>query len=170
MTKGSEFSRLYEESRTMKKGERRQFLFENMRKYFRSDTDAKSYVEKKLQDRHRAMIARRIRFTRKAHLNDFNYFVTFTYADEKHTEDSCSLPCAWACFPPGRRAWSRRKLKQAGRAGGGVVLPAVLCAAVIFCPGPAPRNAAGGTVSRFFRAVLCAAPEGSDSPLYRVVL
>lgn len=79
VTKGSEFSRLYEESRTMKKGERRQCLFENMRKYFRSDTDAKSYVEKKLQDRHRAMIARRIRFTRKAHLNDFNYFVTVTY-------------------------------------------------------------------------------------------
>ena len=79
VTKGSEFSRLYEESRTMKKGERRQFLFGNMRKYFRSDTDAKSYVEKKLQDRHRAMIARRIRFTRKAHLNAFNYFVTVTY-------------------------------------------------------------------------------------------
>lgn len=58
---------------------------------------------------------------------------------------------------------SREKNKQAGRAGCGVVLPAVLCAAVIFCPGPAPRNAAGGTVSRFFRAVLCAAPEGSDS-------
>lgn len=64
----------------------------------------------------------------------------------------------------------RRKKKQAGRAVCGVVLPAVLCAAVIFCPGPAPRNAAGGTVSRFFRAALCAAPEGSDSPLYRVVL
>lgn len=65
---------------------------------------------------------------------------------------------------------SGEKKKQAGRAVCGVVLPAVLCAAVIFCPDPASRNAAGGTVSRFFRAVLCAAPEGSDSPLYRVVL
>lgn len=106
VTKGSEFSRLYEESRTMKKGERRQFLFENMRKYFRSDTDAKSYVEKKLQDRHRAMIARRIRFTRKAHLNAFNYFVTFTYSDEKHTEDSFrkKLLCCLGHFHT-RKGW-----------------------------------------------------------------
>ena len=52
------------------------------------------------------------------------------------------------------------KKKQAGRAVCGVVLPAVLCAAVIFCPGPAPRNAAGGTVSLFSQAVLFAVAGG----------
>lgn len=77
--------------------------------------------------------------------------------------DRCGHWCPMCCGS-GRAAGvdHEKKKKQAGRAGCGVVLPAVLCAAVIFCPGPAPRNAAGGTVSRFFRAVLCAAPEESD--------
>lgn len=32
--------------------------------------------------------ARKKRFLRKAHLNDFNYFVTLTYDDNKHSEES----------------------------------------------------------------------------------
>lgn len=34
------------------------------------------------------MICRRIRMTRKANLQDFNFFVTFTYDDKLHTEES----------------------------------------------------------------------------------
>ena len=48
-----------------------------------------------------------------------------------------------------------------------IITTAAMVAAIL--AGTAPK-AAGGTVSRFFRAALCAAPEGSDSPLYRVVL
>ena len=79
VTRAGEFSRLYEESKNRKRKDQKRFLLKNLRKFFRSDKDAEGFVEKKLQDKHRALIARRIRFTRKAQLNDFNYFVTVTY-------------------------------------------------------------------------------------------
>ena len=68
----------------------------------------------------------------------------------------------------GRRAWIRKK---AGRARRVWRVPA--CCAVCCCDLPAPAPLHGmppGCFSRFPGAVLCAAPEGSDSPLYRVVL
>lgn len=88
VTKTGEFARLYGECRTRKRKEQKKFLLRHLRKYFRTDSDAEGFVEKKLQDKRRALIARRIRFTRKAQLNDFNYFVTFTYDSQKHTEES----------------------------------------------------------------------------------
>lgn len=73
--------------------------------------------------------------------------------------DQCGRWCPMCCGSGRAAAWIEKK-KQAGRAVCGVVLPAVLCAAVIFCPGPAPRNAAGGTVSLFSQAVLFAVAGG----------
>lgn len=61
--------------------------------------------------------------------------------------------------------------KEAGRARRVWRVPA--CCAVCCCglPSPAPLHGMPpGCFSRFPGAVLCAAPEGSDSPLYRVVL
>lgn len=69
----------------------------------------------------------------------------------------------------GRRAWIRKK--EAGRARRVWRVPA--CCAVCCCDLPAPAPLHGmppGCFSRFPGAVLCAAPEGPDSPLYRVVL
>ncbi len=88
VTRGSEFNRLYEETKTMKKKEQKAYLIKNLRRLFKSDSQTESYVRKKLEDRHRAVITRRIRFKRKAYMNNFNYFVTFTYDDKKHTEET----------------------------------------------------------------------------------
>ena len=41
-----------------------------------------------LENKKRAIQARRLRFIRKAYMNDFNYFATFTYDDAKHDEQS----------------------------------------------------------------------------------
>ena len=75
LTKRGEFFRLYEESRELSAKERKGHLIKNLRKFFRSDAETEEYVGKKLKDKRRALIARRIRFTRKAQLNEFNYFV-----------------------------------------------------------------------------------------------
>lgn len=72
----------------MKKGGRKRYLIKNLRQFFKSDIAAESYVEKKLQNKRRALIARRIRFMRKANMHGFNYFVTFTYSDKLHTEET----------------------------------------------------------------------------------
>ena len=50
--------------------------------------DWDTFVEKEFDREHRNYRSRAKRFRRKAFLNDWNYFVTFTYDDKKGTEDS----------------------------------------------------------------------------------
>lgn len=82
------FEKLYAESDGMSKKVRRKFLCKGMRPYFTKEQDADAYVDSKLDAKLRNLIARKTRFIRKAYLNDFNYFVTFTYDDGKHDEAS----------------------------------------------------------------------------------
>lgn len=88
VTRISEFEKYYEASKGMEKTKRKKYLMKNLRQYFRSGIEAECYVEKRLKDKKRALFARRLRFVRKAYMHDFNYFVTLTYDDKKHTEES----------------------------------------------------------------------------------
>lgn len=63
----------------MRRWERKQYLLKNIRPLFKSDQEAASYVDKKLRDKKRALAERRLRFRRKAYMNDFNCVATVTY-------------------------------------------------------------------------------------------
>lgn len=82
------FEKLYAESDGMSKNARRKFLCKGMSPYFTKEQDADAYVASKLDAKLKSLIARKTRFIRKAYINDFNYFVTFTYDDSKHDETS----------------------------------------------------------------------------------
>ena len=56
--------------------------------YCKDYEDAKLFTELNLRRKRNNLIARRIRMTRKANLQDFTHFVTFTYSDALHTEQS----------------------------------------------------------------------------------
>ena len=57
--------------------------------YSKDYEDAKLFAELNLRRKRNNLIARRIRMTRKANLQeDFNFFVTLTYSNELHTEES----------------------------------------------------------------------------------
>ena len=88
MTKRELFNEVYKENVYKKYKERKAALIKAMRPYFKTEEAAKNYVESNLARKKRNLIARRIRLTRKANLQDFNYFVTFTYDGAKHTEES----------------------------------------------------------------------------------
>ena len=88
MTKKELFNELYQEYVFLKKRERREKLIAAMRPYFKTENDAKTFVDSNLERKLRNLIARRVRMTRKARLASFNYFCTFTYDDNKHTEES----------------------------------------------------------------------------------
>ena len=88
MTKKELFNELYQEYLFLKKRERREKLIEAMRPYFKTDDATKFFVESNLERKQRNLIARRIRLTRKINLHEFNFFVTFTYSDKLHTEES----------------------------------------------------------------------------------
>lgn len=88
MTKKELFNELYQEYVFLKKRERKEKLIVALRPYFKTDVATKHFVESNLERKTRNLIARRIRLTRKANLQDLNYFVTLTYNGELHTEQS----------------------------------------------------------------------------------
>ncbi len=88
MTKRELFNEVYKENVYKKSRERKAILLKAMRPYFKSDEATKNYVESNLERKKRNVIVRRIRLTRKANLQTFNYFVTFTYNGAIHTEES----------------------------------------------------------------------------------
>ncbi len=50
--------------------------------------DINAYVENKIKDKWRNRLARKRRFFRKAYLNEWNYYVTFTYDERKFDSDT----------------------------------------------------------------------------------
>lgn len=88
MTKKQLFEGLYKEYLFLKRWERRAKIIEAMCPYFKDEEHATLYVDTNLDRKRRNLIARRIRLTRKANLQNFNYFVMFTYDNALHTEDS----------------------------------------------------------------------------------
>ena len=87
-TKKALFEQFYRETLELKKKERRQVIIDGMKALFKTIEDTERYVDDNLERKQRNLIARRIRLTRKANLQEFNYFCTFTYDDKKHSEDS----------------------------------------------------------------------------------
>ena len=88
MTKKELFDQLYAEHRKLPKYKLKAFLLRSMLPYFQSEEQARVYVETNYCRKQRNLIARRVRMVRKANLQTFNYFVTFTYDSKKHTEES----------------------------------------------------------------------------------
>ena len=88
MTRKALFEELYAANLSLRKAERRRKIVAAMRPYFTGAEQTAAYVDRQLLRKYRNLIARRIRMVRKANLAYFNYFVTFTYSDRLHTEDS----------------------------------------------------------------------------------
>ena len=82
------FERLYKEHLYDSKRKRKREIIKGMLPYCKDYEDAKLFTELNLRRKRNNLIARRIRMTRKANLQDFNFFVTFTYSDALHTEQS----------------------------------------------------------------------------------
>ncbi len=88
MTKTELFKKLYKQTLNMTKRERKSFLIKGLAPYFSNLGSTKLFVEKRLNMERGNTIARRVRVMRKVNLNEFNYFVTFTFDDKLHTEES----------------------------------------------------------------------------------
>lgn len=82
------FERLYKEHLYDSKRKRKHEIIKGMLPYCKDYEDAKLFTELNIRRKRNNLIARRIRMTRKANLQDFTHFVTFTYSDALHTEQS----------------------------------------------------------------------------------
>lgn len=88
MTRKELFDELYMQTFDMKKRERKTYIVKQMLPYFKDGISCRAFVEKNFERKHRNMVCRKIRLWRKINHQTFNYFVTFTFDDKKHTEES----------------------------------------------------------------------------------
>lgn len=88
VTRKELFEELYKESLNLPKWQRKDHILKKMTPHFDSEDKARDYVNANMERKQRNLICKRIRMTRKANLQRFNYFVTFTYDNAKHTETS----------------------------------------------------------------------------------
>lgn len=88
MTRREYFDELYEYNRDLPRKEIKEEIMDKMRPYFAKEDDLDKYVELNIKRKEKNLSARMVRLYRKVHSMEFNYFCTFTYADEKHTEQS----------------------------------------------------------------------------------
>ena len=88
MTKKELFEELYAKYQSLPRYKRKAAILKRMRPYFKTEEEAKTYVEANMQRKLRNLISRRVRMVRKVNLQDFNFFVTLTFDSELHTEES----------------------------------------------------------------------------------
>lgn len=88
MTRKELFNEVYNESKDMPHSERKEKLVESIAPYMESEDEARLFVDANIERTKRNLQARKVRIMRKVYLNEFNYFCTFTYDDNLHTEDS----------------------------------------------------------------------------------
>ena len=87
-TKKEVFESLYKESFDLKRNIRRKHIIDGMTGLFKDLKQAEIYVDENLERKKRNLICRRTRLVRKVNLQNFNFFVTFTYDGKKHDENS----------------------------------------------------------------------------------
>ena len=82
------FEKLYKENIDKKKSERKAIISKELREQFDSDEQCNEYVKKNMERKTHNKIERKMRLIRKVNQQHWDYFVTFTYSDELHDENS----------------------------------------------------------------------------------
>ncbi len=88
LTKKELFEELYTKYIDLKRNERKNKIIYEMLPYFKDKESCEFFVFNNFERKQRNLICRRVRMCRKANLANFNYFCTFTYDNNLHTENT----------------------------------------------------------------------------------
>lgn len=86
--KVEQFEKAFKKTGKGKKARKKEKLLKEFTPLFESDTEAKEFVEKQYERLNRNRIERYKRLKRKAYLQQWSYFCTFTYDSAKQTEET----------------------------------------------------------------------------------
>ena len=85
----AKFEAAYAESQALPKCERKQYIAERLQNDFATAEEAKEYARRQTERKRNNACKRYTRLWRKVYLQGrWDYFVTFTYDNDKHTEES----------------------------------------------------------------------------------
>ena len=87
--KKAQFEAAYKESQQLPRKERKAFMRKAMEEAIPDKEQRKEYVERNNERKKTNAIRRKVRLSKKVNLQrEWSYFCTFTFSDEKHTEES----------------------------------------------------------------------------------
>ena len=87
--KKAQFEAAYKESQQLPRKERKVFMRKAMEETIPDKEQRKEYVERNNERKKTNAIRRKVRLSKKVNLQrEWSYFCTFTFSDEKHTEES----------------------------------------------------------------------------------
>lgn len=86
LTPKERFEKIYRENNGKRKAEKIEILTKELRNDFKTEEQTKEFIERNIERLQRNKIVRKTRLARKINLNEWNWFCTFTYSNEKHTE------------------------------------------------------------------------------------
>lgn len=81
------FEKIYSENKDKSKKEKVENINKELKEHFESEEQLQSFVDENLERKKRNLIERRKRLYRKAYLQVWSYFCTFTYDDKKLNEE-----------------------------------------------------------------------------------
>ena len=82
------FEKAYKGAKAKRRKEKVTEIVAELKPQFENEGLAAEYVKAEMERIQRNLIVRRTRLARKINLGTWNYFCTFTYDDQKHTEDN----------------------------------------------------------------------------------
>ena len=91
------FEKVYDENKGKSKKEKIENINKELKKQFESEEQLQNFVNENLERKKRNLIERRKRLYRKAYLQVWSYFCTFTYDDNKLNEEEFKKKLA-NCF------------------------------------------------------------------------
>lgn len=88
-----QFEAAYKESQKLPRKERKAYMRKALEETIPDKEQRKEYVERNNERKQTNAIRRKVRLSKKVNLQrDWDFFCTFTYSDEKHTEESFKRP------------------------------------------------------------------------------
>ncbi len=87
-TPKEKFETAYTESKKLPKRERKAYIAEQMKNALPTEEETAAFIAQNTERMNNNAIRRKVRLWRKVNLQQWNYFVTFTYSAEKHDEAS----------------------------------------------------------------------------------
>ena len=83
-----QFETAYRESQQLPRKERKDYVNQAMEVKIPDEEQRQEFVERNSERKKINAIRRKVRLSKKANLQTWNFFCTFTYSDDKHTEES----------------------------------------------------------------------------------
>lgn len=84
----ADFEKAFEESKLLPKKEREKYIAEQLQQHFPDEQTTQEFMQEQILRKRTNAIKRRTRLMRKVYLQEWNYFVTFTYDSNKLDEKS----------------------------------------------------------------------------------